>query len=125
MQMPARTDLANVDVHHARESPLEAAGPPTASGPGLAGPLLPPIAPTSKPASLKEGQMGAAMSPKSSRGLPDIGSPLSTSAGSTKPLTSTSGQILAQAVPLGAVYGVYLICHQGRLPKMLTKRQEA
>ena len=69
-------DLGSLEVHHAREGPLEAAGPSTGTAPGLAGPLQQDALPPSGPASLKAASATSALSPRSSRGLPDIGSPL-------------------------------------------------
>lgn len=62
-----------------RETPLASAGNSISSAAGTAGSAQQEGLPPSKPGSLNQGPASVAISPRSSRGLPDIGSPVPSS----------------------------------------------
>ena len=76
------TDLGSLETQQGTATPLQSAGNSNAS---VTGPLAQDPSHASRPASLREGPASAALSPRSSRGLPDIGSPLNPSSPKPKP----------------------------------------
>lgn len=95
-------DLGSVDPLAAREAPSEVTGPPSIAGSTSAGALQPASLPPSKAGSLKDQPLASALSPRSSRGLPDLGSPLNPSSPKAmKP--SASGRSMSHKAKRNAV----------------------